>query len=87
MYKRRLEHWIESAVVLAPQGKILLRHLPTPRGRARRSAGVTIPLGATMEEAKRAFVEAVVASCGGSRKDAAEKLAIGRNTVTRLLKE
>lgn len=84
---RELEHWIESAVVLAPQGKILLRHLPTPRGRARRSAGVTIPLGATMEEAKRAFVEAVVASCGGSRKDAAEKLGIGRNTVTRLLKD
>ena len=84
---RELEHWIESAVVLSPDGRLRARHLPTLRPRRRATGeGVVLPLDATLEDAKRAYVEAVVEACGGSRKDAAARLGIGRNTVTRILK-
>ncbi|MEM9068893.1 MAG: sigma-54-dependent Fis family transcriptional regulator [Myxococcota bacterium] len=81
---RELEHWIESAIVLAPDGVVKTRHLPSPR-RVRRKS-VTLPLGETLDEVTRRYVEATVDACG-SKVRAAESLEIGRNTVTRILKK
>jgi transcriptional regulator with GAF, ATPase, and Fis domain len=93
---RELEHWIESAIVLSPSGRIAASHLPT---RARRptgaavgaatasaGAGGIVPLGLSLDEATRRYVEATVASCEGNKAEAARKLGVGRNTVGRLLK-
>ncbi len=46
---------------------------------------VTLPLGLTLAEASRRYVEATVAACDGHRSEAAKRLAIGRNSVTRTL--
>ncbi len=93
---RELEHWIESAVVLAPDGRIGAGHLP----RARRVApggdrpsvtaghgGVPLPLGLPLDEAIQRYVAATVDAAGGNKAEAARRLAIGRNTIGRYLKE
>ncbi len=98
---RELEHWIESAVVLSPDG--VLRGGPraamasmsstTTRGTAAaRDAGapsrdVTLPLGLSLEEASRRYLDATLAACDGNKTEAARRLGIGRNTVTRLAKD
>lgn len=147
---RELEHWIESAIALAPDGRITAAHFPARR-REVQSAGpgsssgvfikagsssspgstwpsaptepppssaaasirslfddrstpeidgddsaapvegaggeteVTIPLGLTLEEAARRYVEATVAACEGNKTEAARRLDVGRNTITRSL--
>ncbi|HJL24237.1 MAG TPA: helix-turn-helix domain-containing protein, partial [Polyangiaceae bacterium LLY-WYZ-15_(1-7)] len=48
--------------------------------------GVTLPRGLTLDEATRRYVEATVEASGGNRSEAARRLGIGRNTVTRILK-
>ena len=86
---RELEHWIESAVVLAPRGIITASVLPTPRVRAGKAApGATIPIpeGVSLDDASRAYAEAVVRACNGNKALAAKKLGVGRNTLARLLK-
>ncbi len=92
---RELEHWIESAVVLAPDGRIGTTHLPRTRrvagagGSASASAsaaegGVAIPLGVTLEEATRRYVQATLDACDGNKAEAARRLEIGRNTIGRM---
>ena len=44
---------------------------------------VAIPIGASLDEATRRFVDAVIAECGGNRTEAARRLGIGRNTLAR----
>ena len=88
---RELEHWVESAVVLAPDGVVREEHLPAPRRLhseppvAARGEGVRVPLGLELDEVRRRYVEATVAACEGNRSEAARRLGIGRNTVTRIL--
>jgi transcriptional regulator with GAF, ATPase, and Fis domain len=90
---RELEHWIESAIVLAPDGKITASHLPKQRKAATASTpqvgaadGVVLPLGLTLEEAERRYLSATLDACEGNKAEAARRLAIGRNTIGRVLK-
>jgi Nif-specific regulatory protein len=89
---RELEHWIESAIVLAPDGMIASLHLPKQRRLPGASAatspadGVVLPLGLTLEEAERRYLAATLDACDGNKAEAARRLAIGRNTIGRVLK-
>jgi Nif-specific regulatory protein len=119
---RELEHWIESAIALAPDGRVTTSHLPrkTPELAAdapRRdrvttaemrpiaaearaiaeaalhgpepgddSEEVAIPLGLTLEEAVRRYVDATVKDCDGNKTEAAKRLGVGRNTIGRALR-
>jgi Nif-specific regulatory protein len=85
---RELEHWVESAVVLSPDGNIAEELWPEVRT-TRSAPGASsdaIPLGLTLEEASRRYIEATVQACGGNRTEAAKRLGVGRNTVGRALK-
>ena len=120
---RELEHWIESAIALAPDGRVTASHLPLkapeltadgPRrdrvttaemrpiaAEARAIAeaalrgpepddedgeSVAIPLGLTLEEAVRRYVDATVKDCDGNKTEAAKRLGVGRNTIGRALR-
>jgi DNA-binding NtrC family response regulator len=84
---RELEHWIESAVVLAPRGVISASVLPTPRSKKKSSGEmISVPAGVSLDDASRAYAEAVVQACNGNKALAAKKLGVGRNTLARLLK-
>jgi Nif-specific regulatory protein len=89
---RELEHWIESAIALAPDGRVTLAHLPARRGGdlaatdAAEEGAVAIPLGLTLEEVTRRYVDATVAACDGNKTEAARRLGVGRNTIGRALR-
>lgn len=138
---RELEHWIESAIALAPDGRITAAHLPARRreppatgphsiavpqaapasatapisttapisaAAASTSKGpewlpegspsattapgngasdhCVIPLGLTLDEATRRYIEATVTACDGNKTEAARRLDVGRNTLTRALR-
>ena len=89
---RELEHWIESAIVLAPDGRITASHLPRsrkiPESQPKLGAPASaIPLGLTLDEATRRYVAATVEACDGNKTEAAKRLEIGRNTINRVLDE
>jgi len=90
---RELEHWIESAIALAPDGVIRADLFPvTPAQRDSKPApsddraAVVIPRGLKLDEASRRYVEATLEDCGGNKSDAAKKLGVGRNSIGRWLK-
>jgi Nif-specific regulatory protein len=91
---RELEHWIESAVVLSPAGRITASHLPRPRrplaavpaASAASPGGAQMPTGLTLDEAIKRYVTATLDACDGNKAEAARRLAIGRNTIARILK-
>ncbi len=62
----------------------------TSAGSASTDAGngpvLAIPLGLTLDDVARRYLEATLASVDGNKTEAAKRLGIGRNTVTRLLK-
>jgi Nif-specific regulatory protein len=89
---RELEHAIERAVVLAPGDTIEATHLglANVRGAARVDGGgddggdhVRIPLGLSLDEVQRRYVDATLRSVGGNRTHAAKALGVGRNTLKR----
>ncbi|NUP11760.1 MAG: sigma-54-dependent Fis family transcriptional regulator [Polyangiaceae bacterium] len=85
---RELEHWIESAIALAPDGVIVPDLFPAPAAVSHPPSGpsvpsVTIPLGLPLEEASRRYVDATLQSCGGNKSDAAKRLGVGRNSIGR----
>ena len=94
---RELEHWIESAVALAPDGVIRGELFPqtevsTNASTSKRSANpnqsaVELPLGLSLEEASRRYVEATVQACDGNKTEAAKRLEVGRNSIGRWLKD
>jgi Nif-specific regulatory protein len=95
---RELEHWIESAVVLSPDGVIRASVFPErPPGRSRAEHAeqaeqadedaVRIPLGLSAADARDAYVRATVEACGGNRSEAARRLGLSRNTIARVLGE
>lgn len=63
-------------------GDFAVPESPSPTASAQPDS-VTLPLGLTLAEASRRYVEATVAACDGHRSEAAKRLAIGRNSVTR----
>jgi DNA-binding NtrC family response regulator len=84
---RELEHWVESAVVLSPDGHLAEELLPQSRRMASGAHGAgAIPLGLTLEEATQRYIKATVDACDGNRTEAAKRLGVGRNTVGRALK-
>jgi len=88
---RELEHWIESAIALAPDGVIRADLFPAPaRGVSSDNLevvdGVTIPLGLSLDDASKAYVEATLKSCEGNKSEAAKRLQVGRNSIGRWLK-
>ncbi len=95
---RELEHWIESALALSPDGRVRADMLPVPRVRAPESSrsssarppppprGVEIPLELSLDDAMRRYVEATLDACEGNRSEAAKRLGVGRNSITRWLK-
>lgn len=88
---RELEHAIESAVALSPDGVLRLPDEP----RRERAGGtstdssdvphVVIPHGLRLDEASRRYAEATLARAGGNKSEAARHLGVSRNTLARLL--
>jgi transcriptional regulator with GAF, ATPase, and Fis domain len=89
---RELEHWIESAIVLASDGVIRGVSFPAGEG-SPRAAGpssepaIQLAIGLSLEEAERRYAKACVDQHDGNKTEAARALGIGRNTLARLLKE
>ncbi len=91
---RELEHWVEGALVLAPDGVIRPSGFPAEEaevaeeeGAGAGEDGVRLPPGLTLQEAERRYVEAAIRACGGNKTEAARRLGIGRNTIGRWLKK
>jgi Nif-specific regulatory protein len=92
---RELEHWIESAVALAPDGVIRGELFPQTEvsspGAGMRTASplqaLELPLGLSLEEASRRYVEATLEACDGNKTEAAKRLEVGRNSIGRWLKD
>jgi len=87
---RELEHWIESAIVLSPDGVIRAANFPAessaPRATSAGGPSIALALGLTLEDAERRYAQAVVDAHDGNKTEAARALGIGRNTLARLLK-
>jgi Nif-specific regulatory protein len=58
-----------------------------PEGAADATAQLEVPLGLSLKEVERRYAEASVAAADGNKTLAAQRLDIGRNTLTRLLRE
>ncbi len=87
---RELEHWVESAVVLSPEGAIADELLPAsskPLAGTQADMGVLIPDGMSFDDATRLIVQRAVAAADGNKTEAARRLGIGRNTIGRVLKK
>jgi Nif-specific regulatory protein len=87
---RELEHWVESAVVLSKDEVIRGDHVAqappgSPTGPV--GGGLVLPTGLTLEEVQRRYIAATVDACDGNRTEAARRLGIGRNTITRKLND
>jgi Nif-specific regulatory protein len=95
---RELEHWVESAVVLSPDG--VLHGSPWRKESASKRASqepgsrradskpqVGVPLGLSMDAAGAWYAQATVEACEGNKTEAAKRLGIGRNTLARLLRK
>jgi len=85
---RELEHWVESAIVLSADGVLRGDHVAqappgSPTGPV--GGGVHLPKGLSLEEVQKRYIAATVEECDGNRTEAARKLGIGRNTITRKL--
>ncbi len=82
---RELEHWIESALVLSPEGVIQMRAIPSIPPAAS-GEGVSIPAGLRLDDAASAYIRATVEALGGNRSAAARQLGVSRNTITRAMR-
>ena len=87
---RELEHAVERAVVLAHGPTIAPEHLgllapasappPTATGES-----LVLPLGLTLDEVERRYVDATLRALGDNQSMAARSLGVGRNTLRRKL--
>ena len=94
---RELEHWIEGAIALAPDGVIRASCFPAHGGAPAKAVAaaapasdggsVALPLGLPLDEVTRRYVDATVAACEGNKTEAARRLKVGRNTLARALKD
>ncbi len=94
---RELEHTIERAVVLSSGDAITqeLLGLPVPVRRSSQvppevasasddgATDVVMPLGLSLDEVERRYVEATLRACGQNQSQAARALHVGRNTLRR----
>jgi DNA-binding NtrC family response regulator len=86
---RELEHWIESAIVLSPDGVIkpsaFPERPPGPTSTVPDDDAARIPLGLNANEARDAYIRATVRACNGNRSEAARRLGLSRNTIARAM--
>jgi Nif-specific regulatory protein len=84
---RELEHCIESAVVLSAAETIDAEQLPLPAtaGDEATAAAAGYAPGTPLAEVERDHIRRTVEDCGGNRSEAARRLGIGRNTLSRKL--
>jgi len=78
---RELRNAMESAVVLAGDEPIALRHLPSPLQRTGEPAGGAVGLPARVAEVERDAILDALRECGGNQTRAARKLGISRRTL------
>jgi len=82
---RELEHAVERAVVLCPGERLEAEHLGL-RVRAaapREDDTLALPLGLTLDEVERRYVQATLDHVDGNQSEAARVLGVGRNTLRR----
>lgn len=84
---RELRNCIESAVVMCSGGEITLDDLPPTIRGATAAESITIPAGATLDEAEKIVIEQTLAANKGNKSKTAEVLGIGRKTLQRKLGE
>jgi len=84
---RELEHCIESAVVLSTSGEIDESQLSLPASAAGASPAAGYPPGMPLKEVELDHIRRTLAACDDNRTEAARLLGIGRNTLTRKLKD
>jgi len=85
---RELEHVVESAVALSPDGVLRL-----PDGVGARASvpptvpadGIVLPEGLTLDDASVRYVEATLARVEGNKSEAARLLGVSRNKLARVL--
>lgn len=84
---RELEHWIESAVVLSTDGTIGEHRSASmaPPGAGSGGQQLRCPLGLSLAEVNRRYIATTVQACDGNKTEAARRLGVGRNTVSRAL--
>lgn len=78
---RQLEHCIESAAILCTDNVIKEENLPPEIGNADEKYTVQIPLGITLEEAEKIYIEQNLAANKGNKSKTAEILGIERKTL------
>jgi Nif-specific regulatory protein len=81
---RELEHWVESAIVLSPDG--VIRGAAMPSIPPETTSGIAIPHGLRLDEASAAYVRGTVDALEGNRSAAARQLGVSRNTVAKAMK-
>ncbi len=85
---RELEHLVESAVVLSPDGHLGPGLFPAPPSGQRtegRAPGLLLPLDLPLDAAARCYAAAVLEASSGNKAEAARRLSISRNTLSRAL--
>ena len=83
---RELEHVIQRAVALATGETITSFAFPpavAAPGEGRHTAGISIAIGTTLDEATRRLVAATIEQCGGNKLQAARILGIPPRTMYR----
>ncbi len=83
---RELEHVIQRAVALATGETITSFAFPpavAAPGEGRHTAGISIVIGTTLDEATRQLVAATIEQCGGNKLQAARILGIPPRTMYR----
>lgn len=85
---RELENWIEYAVVMSGNERILPEHfplpMPPPSGDTLSALATDLP---TLEELEKRYTKLVLEHTAGNRTEAARLLDIGISTLWRRLKE
>jgi DNA-binding NtrC family response regulator len=81
---RELRNCAESAVVMA-KGEVIGEDDLPPSLRDRSGGAISVPIGATLEEAEKIVIRDTLAHYKGNKTQTAEALGIGRKTLHRKL--
>jgi DNA-binding NtrC family response regulator len=82
---RELMNCMESSVVMCGGKEITLDDLPPSISQSTSEAAITIPVGASLEEAEKAVIRENLAANKGNKSKTADILGIGRKTLHRKL--
>jgi DNA-binding NtrC family response regulator len=84
---RELRNCIESLVVMARGTVLELEDIPEHMRAAEGREHMSLPMGMPLREVEKTFILRTLASLGGNKSAAAEKLGIGLKTLYRRLEE